>query len=124
MSKRVLAILSLAVLIAGCDSRATSPEVAYTTPGWYHERPRITLAVGPEIFAGPFTYDQCEAKRVNEFDPAMYSSRALRSKAAASLMGGSLCLPARACHGSALVARQFAFNRTAKRGLTARWWRR
>jgi hypothetical protein len=74
MSKRVLAVLSLAMspalLLAACDSRATSPEVAYTTPGWYLERPRVTLAVGPEIFAGPFTYDQCEAKRVFEFDPA------------------------------------------------------
>ena len=43
---------------------------AWSGPGWYLERPRVTLAVGPEIFAGPFTYDQCEAKRVMEFDPA------------------------------------------------------
>ena len=72
MSKRVLAVLALAVLpslLSACD-RATSPNVAYTSPGWYIERPSITLAAGPQIFAGPFTYDQCEAKRVNEFDPA------------------------------------------------------
>ena len=56
MSKRVLAVLALAVLpsLAACD-RATSPNVAYTSPGWYIERPRITLAAGPQIFAGPFT---------------------------------------------------------------------
>ena len=71
MSKRVLAVLALAVLpswLAACD-RATSPNVAYTSPGWYIERPRITLAAGPQIFAGPFTYYQCEAERT-KFDPA------------------------------------------------------
>jgi hypothetical protein len=67
MSKRVLAVLSLAMLLAACD-RSTSPNVAYTSPGWYLERTRITLAMGPQIFAGPFTYDQCEAER-QKFDP-------------------------------------------------------
>jgi len=35
----------------------------------YLERPRIVLAMGPEIFAGPFTYDQCEGERT-KLDPA------------------------------------------------------
>jgi hypothetical protein len=71
MSKRVLAVLSLAIslgLSVGACEEKTSPNVAYTSPGWYLERPRIVLARGPEIFAGPFTYDQCEGERV-KFDP-------------------------------------------------------
>jgi hypothetical protein len=71
MSKRVLAVLSLAVSsglsLAACQEK-TSPSVAYTTPGWYLERPRAIVARGPEIFAGPFSYDQCEAER-RKFDP-------------------------------------------------------
>jgi hypothetical protein len=70
MSKRVLAVLSLAMLfglsLAACENR--SPRVAYTSPGWYLERPRPILVMGPEIFAGPFTYDQCEVERL-KFDP-------------------------------------------------------
>ena len=67
MSKRVLAVLSLALSLGACAS--TSPILAYTTPGWYLERPRPILIKGPEIFAGPFTYDQCEAERL-KFDRA------------------------------------------------------
>ena len=73
MSKRVLAVLLLAVspslLLGACESRSTSPTLAYTSPGWYLERPRLALAMGPQIFAGPFTYDQCEVERL-KFDPA------------------------------------------------------
>jgi hypothetical protein len=71
MLKRVLAVLSLAVSfglsLAACEEN-TSPSVAYTSPGWYLERPRPILARGPEIFAGPLNYDQCEAERL-KFDP-------------------------------------------------------
>jgi len=68
MSKRVLAVLLLAISLGACESR--SPRVAYTSPGWYLERPRPVMVMGPEIFAGPFTYDQCEVERL-KFDPAM-----------------------------------------------------
>ncbi len=67
MSKRVLAVLLLALSLGACESR--SPRVAYTSPGWYLERTRPILVMGPEIFAGPFTYEQCEGKRL-ELDPA------------------------------------------------------
>lgn len=71
MSKRVLAVLSLAVLTSlfGACAERTSPSVAYTVPGWYLERPRLIVVRGPEIFAGPFTYDQCESERL-KFSPA------------------------------------------------------
>ncbi len=66
MSKRsILAGLALATVLGACGNR--TPDIAYTTPGWYLERPRLLLVSGPEIFAGPFTYEQCEAKRM-EFD--------------------------------------------------------
>ena len=66
MSKRsILAGLVLATALGACASRG--PLVAYTGPGWYLERPRILLVSGPEIFAGPMSYDACEAKRV-EFE--------------------------------------------------------
>ena len=65
MKQSVLAGLGLALALGGCGLGPTSPAVAYTTPGWYLERPRALLVTGPEIFAGPFTYEDCEAKRVS-----------------------------------------------------------
>jgi hypothetical protein len=68
MSKRsVLTGLGLVLLLGACASRG--PQVAYTSPGWYLERPRLLLVTGPEIFAGPFSYEQCEAERM-KFDDA------------------------------------------------------
>ncbi len=58
----VLGGLGLLSAVAACS---TAPkEVAYTTPGWYLEKPRLISAVGPQIFGGPFTYEQCETERV------------------------------------------------------------
>jgi hypothetical protein len=61
----ILAGLVLATTLGACAS--SSPLVAYKGPGWYLERPRLLLVSGPEIFAGPMTYEACEAKRV-EFE--------------------------------------------------------
>jgi hypothetical protein len=72
MSKRkVLAGLGLMVALGACGSR--SPDVAYTAPGWYLEKPHLILATGPEIFAGPMSYDDCEAKRTS-FPPPTSSN--------------------------------------------------
>jgi hypothetical protein len=63
MSKRsILAGLALVLTLAGCAS--PGGQVAYTGPGWYLERPRLLLVTGPEIFAGPFTYEGCELERM------------------------------------------------------------
>ncbi|SJZ32674.1 hypothetical protein SAMN02745126_00374 [Enhydrobacter aerosaccus] len=69
MSKRsfgrlaeVLGGLGLFALLAACSSNAK--EVAFTTPGWYLEKPRLISIWGPQLFGGPFTYDQCEAERM------------------------------------------------------------
>ena len=68
MSKRsVVAGLGLMVVLGACNKYG--PSQAFTTPGWYVERPRLMMAAGPEIFAGPMTYDECEAKRTS-FPPS------------------------------------------------------
>jgi hypothetical protein len=62
MSKRsVLAGLGLMAALGACAT--TSQQVAYTSPGWYLERPRLIVTRGPEIFGGPFSYEDCEARR-------------------------------------------------------------
>src|SRR5690348_9381531 len=66
----VLAGLGLIVALGGCGSGRRSAMVAYTAPGWYLERPRFLVVTGPEIFAGPFTYEQCEAERTKFDDDA------------------------------------------------------
>jgi hypothetical protein len=67
MVKRpIFAGFVLAATLGGC-SGSTGPDVAYKGPGWYLERPRLLVVSGPEIFAGPMSYEACEAKRV-EFE--------------------------------------------------------
>ncbi|MBN9088104.1 MAG: hypothetical protein J0J01_14435 [Reyranella sp.] len=74
----VLAGLGLIVAAGGCASR--TGQVAYTTPGWYLERPRFMLVTGPEVFAGPFTYEQCEAERVKFPDETAKSLLCIQEK--------------------------------------------
>ena len=64
VKRSLLAGLGLALALGGCGSGPRSPAIAYTSPGWYLEKPRLILVSGPEIFAGPFTYEQCEVERV------------------------------------------------------------
>ena len=64
MSQRsVVAGLGLMMVLGACGTYG--PTNMYTTPGWYLEKPRFMMAAGPEIFAGPMTYDDCEAKRAS-----------------------------------------------------------
>jgi hypothetical protein len=65
VTRTILAGLALVGILGGCAERM--PLAAYKAPGWYLERPRMLLVTGPEIFAGPFTYEQCEAERM-KFD--------------------------------------------------------
>ena len=57
----VLAALALASGLAACSQ---GPSDAYRGPGWYLQRPYIVIAGGPSTVGGPFTYDECEAKRM------------------------------------------------------------
>jgi hypothetical protein len=57
-------VLALVLSLGGCGICPRSAAIAYTTPGWYLERPQLIVTSGPEIFAGPFTYEQCENERV------------------------------------------------------------
>jgi hypothetical protein len=52
--------------LAGCN---TATNVAYAGPGWYLEKPRQWVLAGPRVFGGPFTYDVCEAKRLELDQP-------------------------------------------------------
>ena len=54
-------VLTLAATVAGCGP---GPSTAWTGPGWYLERPYITVVGGPKVFGGPFTYDKCEEERL------------------------------------------------------------
>jgi hypothetical protein len=72
MSKRsvgqvaqVLAGLVVFSALGGCGGN----KVAYAGPGWYLEKPRLIVATGPQLFAGPFTYEKCEAERMKLTEP-------------------------------------------------------
>ena len=69
MSKRSTPGRVPALAVAGAFAAAAAacspvPNPAYTGPGWYLEKPTPLLAAGPQIFAGPFSYEQCEAERL------------------------------------------------------------
>ena len=61
VDRRAKAFAAAVILLAlgACDRK----QVAYTTPGWYLEKPHQLLTLGPQIFAGPMSYEQCEAER-------------------------------------------------------------
>lgn len=56
-----LSVLATALGLAGC-----SPSVnqAWNGPGWYLQKPYMTVLGGPAYFGGPFTYDKCEEERI------------------------------------------------------------
>src|SRR5262249_34056194 len=54
MSQRSVVLgLGLVLALGACGTYG--PTNMYSTPGWYLEKPRLMLAAGPEIFAGPMT---------------------------------------------------------------------
>ena len=56
---KVLAGLVFFSALGACNR----PQVAYSTPGWYLEKPHQLVVAGPQIFAGPMSYEQCEFER-------------------------------------------------------------
>lgn len=52
--------LAVVSIMGACSS---GPNAAFTTPGWYLELPYPVAGAGPSVQGGPFSYDQCEAKR-------------------------------------------------------------
>lgn len=56
----VAPLLAIAGMAGACSP---VPNPAYTTPGWYLEKPVQLFVGGPQIYGGPFNYDQCEAER-------------------------------------------------------------
>jgi len=55
------AALSLAMGLGACGP---SVNQAWTGPGWYLQKPYMTVLGGPAYFGGPFSYDKCEEERV------------------------------------------------------------
>ena len=64
---RATAVFSALVLAASLGACAGT--TAWTAPGWSLEMPRPLFAAGPQIFGGPFSYDQCEAERLKATTP-------------------------------------------------------
>jgi hypothetical protein len=66
MPVRSIFRVSSLVLFAGLSlgACATNVDQAYTTPGWYLERPRQGGMVYPAYIAGPFSYETCEVERL------------------------------------------------------------
>jgi hypothetical protein len=56
---KILAGLVFLPALGACDR----PQVAYSKPGWYLEKPHQLVVAGPQIFAGPMSYEQCEIER-------------------------------------------------------------
>lgn len=65
----VLVAASAATLFAGCDQ---SPHSAWNGPGWYLELPYPTVAGGPSVYGGPYTYDKCEEERMSRQHAGRY----------------------------------------------------
>ncbi len=70
MSKRsVLVVLALAAGLGACSK---GPSVAWAGPGWYLELPYTVIWGGPGVYGGPMSYDDCEAKRLQEVKPERF----------------------------------------------------
>ncbi len=64
-----LMAVGLAVALGACSK---GPSQAWTAPGWYLEMPYAVIHGGPGVYGGPLTYDQCEAKRLQEVRPERF----------------------------------------------------
>ncbi|MGD9881155.1 MAG: hypothetical protein AB7F22_33135 [Reyranella sp.] len=56
-----LSVLAPALGLAGCGPSVSQ---AWNGPGWYLQKPYLTVLGGPEYFGGPYTYDKCEEERI------------------------------------------------------------
>jgi hypothetical protein len=57
---RLVAPVALAAALSGCGK-----PMAWNGPGWYLEMPHV-IAFGSDFYGGPMSYDECEAKRLQE----------------------------------------------------------
>jgi hypothetical protein len=64
-----LLAVGLAVSLAACSK---GPSQAWAGPGWYLQLPYTVIWGGPAVYGGPFTYDECEAKRAQEIKPERF----------------------------------------------------
>src|SRR5215469_4664732 len=57
---RLATVLALAVAAGACTHEA---RLAYNGPGWYLEKPHLITPAAPQVYGGPFSYEDCEAAR-------------------------------------------------------------
>jgi hypothetical protein len=55
------AVLSPALALSACGP---SVNQVWAGPGWYLQKPYLTVLGGPEYFGGPWSYDKCEEERI------------------------------------------------------------
>ena len=70
MSQRT--VLLAVALAAGLGACGQNPNQAWKGPGWYLEVPYLLNPVTPVVYAGPYTYDACEADRSTRPHPERY----------------------------------------------------
>jgi hypothetical protein len=60
LASGLVASVALAAALSGCNK-----PIAWNGPGWYLEMPHVVV-VGSDFYGGPMSYDECEAKRLQE----------------------------------------------------------
>ncbi len=83
---RVIQILVGLFLVAPVGACAR-PETAYTGPGWYLEKPHQLIALRPQVFGGPFSYEKCEAERTKLSEPTASNMLCIRELAPPPIWG-------------------------------------
>lgn len=58
-----VAALTLGLGVGACET-GYGINQAWTGPGWYLQKPYLTVGGGPMYFGGPWTYDKCEEERI------------------------------------------------------------
>ena len=56
-----LSVVAPALGLAGCGPSVSQ---AWNGPGWYLQKPYMTVLGGPAYVGGPYTYDKCEEERI------------------------------------------------------------
>ena len=76
--------LALALAAGACSHVAST---AYNGPGWYLEKPYLIAATAPQVYGGPFSYEECEAARTRLEQPTADRMLCLRHLARPTFTG-------------------------------------
>lgn len=62
--RRVTVCLTGLSLALGAGACGPSVNQVWSGSGWYLEKSYLTVLASPAYFGGPFSYDECEEKRI------------------------------------------------------------